>query len=75
MSGGDPRPPAEEPKVSLLRRFLTFRRGPWENLAVALITLGVIMMTQSFYLALFSWSFTFVLTGTILFVIVSHFPD
>ena len=29
-----PRPPAKEP---LIRRFLTFRRGPWENLATVVI--------------------------------------
>ncbi len=74
MTPGDQTRP-EEPKPSLLRQFLSFRRGPWEALAVILIALGVIMLTQTFSLWLYSWSFTFILTGTLMFVIVSHFPD
>jgi len=66
-------PTAKRP--SYLRRFLAFRRGPWENLAIAVIALGVIMLTQTFSLWLYSWSFTLILTGTLMFVIVSHFPE
>ncbi len=56
-----------------LRRF--FRRGPWEAAMMALIGLGVIMLTQPFSLWLFGHSFTVILTGTIGYVIVSHFPE
>ena len=52
-----------------------FRRGPWENAAVVLIGLGIAMLMQPFALALFTWSFVTILAGTVLFVIVSHFPE
>ncbi len=65
----------EEPNPGLLRGFLQFRRGPWEMLAVILIGLGVIMLTQPFSLWLYSWSLTFILIGTVMFVIVSHFRE
>lgn len=57
----------------MMRRI--FRRGPWENLATVLIAAGVVMMMQPFFLVLYSWSFAVVLTGTLSFVIVSHFPE
>jgi hypothetical protein len=59
--------------VSGTRRVL--RRGPWENLATVLIALGVVMLMQPFALALFTWSFAVILAGTLMFVVVSHFPD
>jgi hypothetical protein len=40
-----------------------------------LIALGVIMLMQPFVLALFSWSFVVTLTGTVMFIVVSHFPE
>jgi hypothetical protein len=52
-----------------------FRRGPWENTATGLIALGVFMLMQPFSLWLYGWSFAVILTGTIGFVIVSHFPE
>ena len=52
-----------------------FRRGPWENAAVALIALGVVMLMQPFALSLFTWSFVTILAGTAMFVVVSHFPE
>jgi hypothetical protein len=52
-----------------------FRRGPWENAATALIGLGIVMLTQPFSLDLYSYSFVTILTGTVGFVIVSHFPQ
>lgn len=57
----------------LLRRI--FRRGPWENLATVLIAAGVFMLMQPFSMWLYGWSFAVVLTGTIGYVIVSHFPE
>jgi len=58
---------------SLLRR--TFRRGPWENLATALIGAGVVMLMQPLSLDLYGYSFVTILTGTVMFMIVSKFPD
>ena len=52
-----------------------FRRGPWENAAMAAIGLGILMMTQPFSLDLYSYSFVTILGGTVGFVIVSHFPQ
>ena len=56
-----------------LARF--FRRGPWENAATIAIAAGVFMLMQPFSLALFGYSFAVILTGTVGFVIVSHFPE
>jgi len=54
---------------------LHFRRGAWEMLASVLIAMGVIMLMQPFVLALYSWSFIVTLAGTVMFIIVSHFPE
>lgn len=56
-----------------VRRF--FRRGPWEAAATALIAAGVFMLMQPFSLWLFGHSFAVILTGTIGFLVVSHFPE
>jgi hypothetical protein len=50
------------------------RRGPWEMLASILIALGVFMMMQPFAIWLFTASFLVVLAGTVMFIVVSHFP-
>ncbi|WP_193370453.1 hypothetical protein [Pelagibius marinus] len=52
-----------------------FRRGPWENAATVLIALGVLMLMQPFSAWLYGWSFGVILTGTLGFVVVSHFPE
>jgi hypothetical protein len=52
-----------------------FRRGPWENAAVVLIALGIVMLMQPYSMALFTWSFVTILVGTAMFVVVSHFPE
>lgn len=51
------------------------RRGPWEILASLLIGLGIVMLMQPFFLWAFTWSFIVILTGTVMFLIVSHFPE
>lgn len=56
-------------------RARVFRRGPWEGVATAVIVLGIFMLMQPFSLWLFGWSFAVILTGTIGFLIVSHFPE
>ena len=62
-------------RESLVRRFLRFRRGPWENLATIIIAIGVFMLMQGIALELFTYSFVTILTGTVMFIIVSHFPE
>ncbi len=54
---------------------LRLRRGPWEMLATILIALGVFMLMQPFVLWAFTWSFLVTLAGTVMFIIVSHFPE
>ena len=56
----------------VLRRI--FRRGPWENLASALIGAGVVMLMQPISLDIYSYSFVTILTGTVTFMVVSKFP-
>ena len=58
---------------SLWRRIL--RRGPWENLATALIGIGVVMLMQPVSLTLYSYSLITILIGTLMFVVVTKFPD
>jgi hypothetical protein len=55
------------------RRWL--RRGPWENVATAIIAIGVFMLMQPFWLPLYTYSFITILTGTIMFIVVSHFRE
>jgi uncharacterized membrane protein YjjP (DUF1212 family) len=57
----------------MTRRLL--RRGPWENAATAVIALGVVMLMQPLAISLFTWSFPVILAGTVMFIVVSHFPD
>lgn len=66
---------AAEPKESLLGRLLHCRRGPWEGFATILIVLGVVMLMQPFAMFLFTYSFITILTGTVMFIVVSHFPE
>jgi len=54
---------------------LRFRRGPWEMLATILIALGVIMLMQPFAIGFYTYSFLITLIGTVMFIIVSHFPE
>ncbi|SMC72912.1 hypothetical protein [Rhizobium sp. RU36D] len=58
-----------------LERLFRLRRNEWEILASLTIGLGVFMMMQPFALALYSYSFVVTLIGTVMFVIVSHFPE
>ncbi len=54
---------------------LRLRRGPWEMVATILIGLGVFMLMQPFVLWAFTYSFIITLVGTVMFIIVSHFPE
>ena len=51
------------------------RRSPWEMVASILIALGVVMLMQPFVLDVYTYSFIVTLVGTVMFIIVSHFPE
>ena len=51
------------------------RRGPLELLACAVIGAGLLMLLQPFFLALYTWSFVTMLAGTVMFMVVSKFPQ
>lgn len=50
------------------------RRGPCETAAAVLIVAGIARMMQPFSMLLYGYSFVTILTGTLGFVVVSHFP-
>jgi len=54
---------------------LRLRRGPWEMVATILIALGVVMLMQPFLLLGYTYSFIVTLVGTVMFIVVSHFPE
>lgn len=60
---------------AFLEGLLGLRRGPWEMVASLTIAIGVFMLMQPFVLALYTWSFIVTLTGTVMFIVVSHFPE
>ena len=51
------------------------RRVPMEMLACGLITIGILMLLQPLALILYTWSFVTMLFGTVLFMVVSKFPQ
>lgn len=52
-----------------------FRRGSWEMLATLIIAIGVFMLMQPFALWAYTYSFITTLVGTVMFIVVSHFPE
>jgi hypothetical protein len=60
---------------NFINGLISCRRGAWEMLASIIIAFGVIMMMQPFVLSVFSYSFITTLIGTVMFIIVSHFPE
>jgi hypothetical protein len=58
-----------------LNGLMRLRRGPWEMVATILIAVGVFMLMQPFALWLFTWSFVVTLAGTLMYIIVSKFPE
>ena len=60
---------------NFLSRLFHLRRDAGEMVASALIALGVLMLMQPLFLSLFSYSFLVTLVGTVMFIIVSHFPE
>jgi hypothetical protein len=61
--------------TQFINGLMRLRRGPWEMLATILIALGVVMLMQPFAMVLFTYSFIVTLVGTVMFIIVSHFPE
>ncbi|MFT4783554.1 MAG: uncharacterized membrane protein YjjP (DUF1212 family) [Paracoccaceae bacterium] len=61
--------------IKFINGLLRLRRGPWEMLATILIAAGVVMLMQPFVLVIYSYSFIVTLVGTVMFIIVSHFPE
>ena len=59
----------------IISGLLRLRRGAWEMLASILIALGVFMLMQPFWMVAFTYSFIVTLAGTVMFIIVSHFPE
>jgi hypothetical protein len=51
------------------------RRGLLENIATGIIGIGFLMLFQPFALALYTYSFITMLAGTVMFIIVSKFPE
>jgi hypothetical protein len=64
-----PSPPAGEVGHRL------WRRKPWENASTAIIGVGIFMLVQPFLLELYTYSFVVILTGTLGFMISSHFRE
>jgi hypothetical protein len=46
-----------------------------ENVATVFIVAGVLMLLQPFFMVLFTYSFVTTLTGTLMFTVVSKFPE
>ncbi len=61
--------------IRFFRGLFRFRRGPWEMVATVLIAAGVFMLMQPYVLWAYTSSFVVTLTGTVMFIIVSHFPE
>ncbi len=61
--------------TGFVQGLLRLRRGPWEMVASILIAIGILMLMQPFFLWLYTYSFVVILTGTVGFIVVSHFPE
>ena len=57
------------------KRLFFLRRGPMENIAITLIALGFLMLFQPFALILYTYSLVTLLAGTVMFIVVSKFPE
>ncbi len=53
-----------------------WRRGEmWERLSASLLGIGLVMLMQPWSLLMYSWSFTVVLSGVVLFSIAVKLPQ
>ena len=50
-------------------------KGKLEAGAIVIMVLGFLMIFQGFSATLYNYSFIVILIGTIMFIIVSHFPE
>ena len=50
-------------------------RGVMETLATTLIGVGFLMLFQPFVIELYTYSFITMLVGTLMFIVVSKFPE
>jgi hypothetical protein len=69
ISGGHKTDTDGNGKHSLLRR------GAWQTASTVVIVAGILMLVQPFALALYTYSFSVILAGSVAFVITSHFPE
>jgi hypothetical protein len=51
------------------------RRGPMEMAACIVIAAGIFMLLQPIAMLLYTWSFVTTLFGTLMFIVVSKFPE
>ncbi len=58
-----------------IQDLLRMRRSAWELVASIIIAIGVIMLMQPYFFWAFTWSFLVTFIGTVMFIIVSHFPN
>ncbi|MDM9623885.1 hypothetical protein A6U87_12855 [Rhizobium sp. AC44/96] len=65
----------ETPRPVAPKRPFFLRRGPMENIATVLIAVGFLMLFQPFLLVLYTYSLVTLLAGTVMFIIVSKFPE
>ena len=61
--------------TGFINGLMRLRRGPWENLATVIIALGVLMLLQPISLTLYTYSFITTLVGTLMFIVVTKFPE
>jgi len=61
--------------TGFFKGLIGFRRGSWEMLATIIISVGVFMLMQPFYMWAYTYSFITTLVGTVMFIVVSHFPE
>ncbi|MEM8551597.1 MAG: hypothetical protein AAGF45_04400 [Pseudomonadota bacterium] len=61
--------------MTFISGLFRLRRGPWELVASIMIAVGVVMLMQPYVLALYTYSFFVILVGTVMFIVVSHFPE
>ena len=59
---------AQEPRRRGLRRIM-------EPLAIIIMVIGYVMIFQFFTITLYTYSYTIMLVGTLLFIIASHLPE
>jgi hypothetical protein len=65
----------ETPAPARPKRPFFLRRGPMETIATVLIGLGFLMLLQPFLLVFYTYSLVTLLAGTVMFIIVSKFPE